>query len=62
MIKMEFIFKNNENYLSKFYSNRGFYMAISPVPFVGLIPCQLLQEKEKINGTVLPLKKLFDIR
>ena len=57
MIKMEFIFKNNENYLSKFYLNKGFYMAISPVPFVGLIPWPVTARKGKINGTVLPLKK-----
>ena len=35
-------------------------MAISPVPFVGLIPWPVTARKGKINGTVFVAKKRND--
>lgn len=54
--KLNFKFEFNENYMTKYYSEKGFKLAFCPIPFVSLLPWPVTVRQGRIKGSILPLK------
>jgi len=55
--EMNFKFYNNENFLSKLFSSKGFKIAYCPIPFVSVLPWPVTIRQERVCGSILPLKE-----
>ena len=55
--EMNFKFHNNENFLSKSFSSKGFKIAYCPIPFVTLLPWPVTIRQERVHGSILPLNR-----
>ena len=55
--EINFKFYNNENFLSKSLSSKGFKIAYCPIPFVSVLPWPVTIRQERVYGSILPLKE-----
>lgn len=54
--KLNFKFQLNENFMSKYYFEKGFKLAYCLIPFVTLLPWPVTVRQGRIKGSILPLK------